>query len=431
MSYFNHAYEKVFVGTQTTAGNANVNLSNGFLTTAGLSTTILNQKSAVVNSNYGTGTFGAFNASTFQSVNTAGAPLGCCPLIFAAASVFSADSISPAIGGIQATRKSLKVDPNKVFKFVRTNPCTPQQQVLHIGNTNYTKTLSPTNATCCFTFLCNQQYNLRIDLKGSPVLRAFNKNLYRDAEYFTGCCTGVVPTPVDSTTVFIAWASFIVGDPYLSPFVSPIVYDQAGLPWSAPGTVGAPRTWDNYVSPGYLAGKCGGIRLLAAYTPTNFLDCTFQYFDHYEIAPITMYASLMDLVGDPCTFTGICVLTECPGLQAMGLGEKAVRDLILYEEYETQPFGSSDLRIREITLGNQELLALNRASYYYRYSIVHYIESRDNTVIAPDQVFRIDIITSVINTAFESFMSTWLSGCPGACNTLEIISCTPCTPLAP
>lgn len=429
MSYFSHAYEKTFVGTQTTAGNANVNLSNGFVITAGLPTQTLNQTSATVNSNYGTGTFGAFDASTFKSV-TAASVSGCCPLIIAAASIYNKDSISPAIGGIQETRKSDKIDPNKVVKFYRTDPCQPQQQVLHVGNTNYTKTLSPANSACCFTFLCNQQYNLRIDIKGSPALRAFNHNLYRDVEFFTGCCTGVVPTPVDSTLVFIGWASFIVSDPYLSLFISPIVYDQAGLAWQAPGTVGAARTWDNYVSPGYLTGKCGGMRMLAAYSPTNFLDCTFQYSDFYEIAPIVIYASLIDLVGDPCVFQGICVITECPGLQAMGLGEKAVRDLILFEEYATQPF-NSDLRIREITLGNQELLAINRSSYYYRYSIIHNIPSFDNTVINGDQKFRIDIITSVINTAFQTFMATWLAGCPGGCAALEIESCTPCTVLAP
>lgn len=429
MSYFNHAYEKTFLGTQTTANNANVNLSNGFLITAGLPTQTLNQRSTTVNANYGTGTFGVFSASTFQSV-AAGTVSGCCPLIIAAASIYNVDKISPAIGGIQETRKSLKIDPNKVTKFYRTNPCTPQQQILHVGNTNYTKTLSPSNAACCFGFLCGQTYNLRIDVKGAPALRAFNHNLYRDISAYTGCCAGVVPTNVDSTTVFIAWADQISKSPYLAAYISPIVYDQAGAAWYAPGTVGAPKTWDNYVSPGYLAGKCGGMRLAAAYAPTNFLDCTFQFSDYYEISPIVIDAEMIDLTGDPCTFTGICVITECPGLQAMGLGEKALRDLILFEEYATQPF-NSEYRIREVTLGNQELLAINRSSFYYRYSVLHHVTPHDNDVINGHLQYRVDIITTVINPAFETFMSTWLSGCPGACNTLEIESCNPCTPLAP
>jgi hypothetical protein len=437
MSYFNHKYEKTFVGTQTTAGNPNVNLSNGFVITAGLPTITLNQTAAggySGNNLYGTGTWGVFDASTFKSVNAAGVS-GCCPLIIAAASIYNQDSISPAIAGITETRKSRKIDPNKVAKFYRTNPCTGTQQVLHIGNTNYTKTLSPSNAACCFGFLCGESYDLRIDLKGSPIIRAFNHNVYQDITFYTGCCSGVVPTNVDSTLVFIGWANAILANPYLSIFLSPVVYDQSGNAWFAPGTTtypghtGAVNTWDTYVSPGYTTGKCGGMRLLAAYTPTNFLDCTFQYSDFYEIAPISIYASLIDRTGDPCTFSGICSITECYGLQTMGLGERALRDLIQYEEYETQGF-NSDLRIREITLGNQELLAINRSSLYYRYSIEHYLVNTDNDVINQSMnAWRVDIITTVANPSFETFMSTWLAGCSGSCASLEIEACSPCTTL--
>lgn len=105
--YFNHAYEKLFVGTQLTANNGNANLSNGFVITAGLQTSILNQTSATVNSNYGVGTFGMFDATTYKSV-TAGSVSGCCPLILAAASIFTNDQISPTIGGIKETVKSKK-----------------------------------------------------------------------------------------------------------------------------------------------------------------------------------------------------------------------------------------------------------------------------------------------------------------------------------
>src|ERR1035437_4264499 len=99
MAYFDHAIPFVYVGTQTTAGNANANLSNGFIITAGLPTAILNQTpSTPLNlphtpaystyGTFGTGTFGMFDASTFQSVAGGGSGLGCCPLILAAASVF-------------------------------------------------------------------------------------------------------------------------------------------------------------------------------------------------------------------------------------------------------------------------------------------------------------------------------------------------------
>ena len=179
MATFNHAYTKVFVGTSTTSANANANLQNGFIITAGLQTSILNQTSTTVNSNYGVGTFGMFDASTFKSVAGGGSGLGCCPLMLASASVFSNDILSPTYGGVTETPKSRKIDPNKVTAFYRVDPCAPQQQVMHIGNTNYTKTLSPANSACCFTFLCGESYSLRFDIKGGPVLRALNHNAYQ------------------------------------------------------------------------------------------------------------------------------------------------------------------------------------------------------------------------------------------------------------
>jgi hypothetical protein len=430
MAYFNHAIPKVFVGTQTTAANANVNLSNGFLITAGLPTQTLNQTSATVNSNYGVGTFGMFDASTFKSVANSGSGLGCCPLLLASASVFSNDVLSPTYGGVTETPKSRKIDPNKVTKFYRVDPCTPQQQVMHIGTTNYTKTLSPTDPKCCFTFLCGESYSLRIDIKGGPVLRALNHNAYQLVTFPAACCSGPVPSAIDSTLVFISWASQITTSPYMKDFLSPIVYDQSGLPWYAPGTVGAPRTWDNYVSPGFLAGKWAGMRILGAFVSTNFLDCTFQYTDHYEIEPIKFYAELVDFVGDPCEFTGLCVYTECPGLQSMGSGEEALRDLIMSEEYRQNGF-NSDLRIREITQGNQELTAISRTTRYYQYVLIHHVVTHDNVRTPKEEQYRLEIITSVINTSFQTFVANWLAGCAGGCNAFEIESCSPCTPLAP
>ena len=229
--------------------------------------------------------------------------------------------------------------------------------------------------------------------------------------------------------MFIEWAKQIITSPYMKDFISPIVYDQAGLAWQAPGTAGAARTWDTYTSPGYLTGKCGGLRILGAFASTSFLDCTFQYTDHYEIEPIKFYAELVDFEGDPCEFTGICVLTECPGLQSMGSGEKALRDLIQSEAYRQNGF-SSDLRIREITQGNQELTAISRTTRYYQYVLIHHVIVYDNVRTPQEEQYRLELITSVPNPTFQTFITNWLAGCPGQCNTLTINSCSPCTPLA-
>lgn len=429
MAYDLHAYPKVFVGTQLTADNANVNLNDGFVITSGLGTDILNQKSATVNSNYGPGTFGMFNKDTHKSVVAADVADTCCPLILACASLYGKDSISPFIGGMQETNKSKFINPKLVDHFYRTDPCAASQAVLHVGNTNYTSTLSPANPACSFEFLCGETYYLAIQVKGSPALRFLNRQNYIQVEGYTGCCTGPVPTAVDSTLVMIQWAQQIVSSPLISPFISPIVYDESGTAWYAPGTNGGSNEWDTYVSPGHVDGLTAGLRIIGAYVDTQFMDCTFQTTDFFEKEPVQIYAQMVDLTGNPCVFTGICVVNECLPIQGMGFGETMVRDLILSERYRQFHF-NTDLRKREIEQGTDVLAAVNRSSQYYRYTIIHSVPRPYNpaTIYSPDR-YRLEILTSSVNSAFETFMDTWLSTCNG-CTTLEVYDCTTCTPTA-
>jgi len=428
MAYDLHAFGKVFIGTQLTANNANVNLSDGFVITAGLGTDILAQTSSTVNSNYGVGTFGMFNSTTWKSVTSSGIT-ACCPLILASASLYANDKVSPFIGGYQESNKSKMINPKLITNFYRVDPCTPQQQILHIGNTKYTKTLSPTNAACCFAFNCGETYTLRIDIKGSPALRFLNHQLYRNIDFFTGCCPGPAITLVDSTLVMIGWANAIVTDPLMAQFISPIVYSEAGTALFPPGTAGQ-TTWDTYVSPGHVTGKCAGLRVLGAYVDTRFKDCTFQTTDFFEKEPIKIFVSMIDFNGDPCAFTGICTITECPALQGMGFGEQVLRDLILSERYRQFDF-NSDFRIREITQGDQEISAISRTAFFFRYVILHNIPRYNNPTSTYDNDrYRLEIITTKINTSFESFMNTWLGTCTN-CVSLSTNSCSPCTPLTP
>jgi hypothetical protein len=430
MAYDLHAYGKVFVGTQLTANNANTNLEDGFVVTSGLGTEILNQTSATVNSNYGTGTFGMFNSKTYKSVVAADvAADACCPLILASASLYANDSISPFIGGIKETNKSKYINPRLVDHFYRVDPCVGSQAIVHVGTTNYTSSLSPGNSDCSFEFLCGETYYLKIDLKGSPVLRFLNRQGYLQVEGYTGCCSGIVPEPVDSTLVMISWANGIVQSPLLSPFVSPIVYDESGNAWYAPGTNGGVDEWDSYVSTGHIDGATAGLRLIGAYVGTNFSDCTFQTTDFFEKEPVKIYASMVDLTGNPCAFTGICVVNECLPIQGMGYGETIVRELVLSEEYRQFHF-NKDFRKREIEQGTDVLSAINRRSQYYKYVIIHSIPRPYNPsgVYSHDR-YRLEIVTSSVNAAFETFMDAWLGACNG-CTSLETFACEVCTPVA-
>lgn len=301
-----------------------------------------------------------------------------------------------------------------------------------------------TAATCCFEFLCGETYYLRIDVKGSPALRALNHNAYQTLSAYTGCCTGPTPTVVDSTLVMIEWAKALIINNYLKPFIMPVVFDEVGTAWYAPGTTVDPisgaaitsaQWWTAYVSPGHIAGKCAGLRLIGAFVETKFGDCTFQVTDFFEKEPIKIYASLVDYTGDPCVFEGICVYNDCLGLQGMGFGEQVVRDLIRAESYLQNFFHSGDFRVREITQGYDITSAINRNALYSRYFILHSVPRFNNpTGVFDNDRYMLEIIipeanpaVPVGNVALDAFLSAWLNACAN-CVELEQQSCTYCVP---
>jgi len=432
MAYFNHAFQKAFVGTDGYTG-----LAGGQLGTPG---NIL-----------ATGQFAFVDPKTWEVLQYA--PEGCCPLILAAGSLYTKDKIG-SHGGYQESNKSKIINPKYVNRFYRVDPNPAQQNVINIGFTPFN---ALAGGSCEKEFLCDETYSLRIDVKGSPALRFLNHNAYLTVEAYTGCCPSgsIAPVPVDGTLVMIQWAQQIVGIPtansivdsaktVISPFVLPVVTAENNSLWYAPGTVTAGLvapagytiggTWDNYVSPGHTPGEFAGITLFGAYVGTSFEDCTFQTSDFFEKEPVRLYASLVDYAGAPCEFEGLCVVTECEGLQAMGLGESVARDVILSERYR-QNFFHTDLRIREITQGNEILNTINRNAFYTRYYLQHSVPRFNNpTGTFDNDQYLLEVITNGVDVAFETFVNSWIGNCTD-CLDLEIIeaitACTPLIPLAP
>lgn len=434
MLNFNSSFNMVFLGTQVSGAgagqNANPNLNNGFIIADDILTSSLKNTSSTAKLNFGLGSFGFFDSKTWKSISDAGGGPACCPLVLVGAPIYDKDKIGPFHGGYQESQKSKIIVPKLISAFYRVDPCSAQAQVTHIGTTKYTKSLSPVNSACSFEFRCGESYTLHIEARGSAALRFLNHQAYRDIDFYTGCCPAGAPTTVvDSTLVMIGWANKIINDPILSIFYDPIVYDENGKAWYKPGTSGQP-TWDTYSSPGHQTGKTGGLRLQGSYTDTTFTNCTFQVTDFFEVEPVMTTVSMVDLTGSPCAFTGICVTNECNGVQVMGTGEQMVRDLALSEEYR-QNFLHTDLRIREITMGNQIVGALNRSTNYTRYVIRHNVPRKYNPTSTYDHdQYELHIVSVGSNSAFESFMSNWLDTC-GDCVSMETFSCTPCSILTP
>jgi len=284
-------------------------------------------------------------------------------------------------------------------------------------------------ADCCKEFLCDETYSLRLDVKGSPALRFLNRNSYYTADYYTGCCEDetIAPVAVDSTLVMVGWAEQLLNSPLIRPFISILVVDETGTIWYPPSTPAAQLpagfdTWDNYVSAGHTADACAGLIIAGAYVDTRFGDCTFQTSDFFEKEPVRLYISEVDYNGDPCAFGGICVETECESRQANGFGEQAVRDLIMSESYR-QNFFHSDLRIREITQGDQELQVIDRAALYDRVYLQHNVPRFNNpTGVFDNDQYLLEIILPEGGAAdVYTDLSTWLDAC-GVCK-IEELTC--------
>jgi hypothetical protein len=297
--------------------------------------------------------------------------------------------------------------------------------------TAHTQTGCGTTSTCCKEFLCGETYSLRVDVKGSPAMRFLNHNAYATVDAYTGCCPdgAIAPTVVDSTIVMIAWANALITNPIVAPFLQIVVQTELGQLLYAPGTSAAflaangADTWDNYVSPGHTTNACAGIIINGAYVDTKFGDCSFQVSDFYEKEPVKLYASEVDLNGDPCTFDSLCTVTECEGLQVNGLGETVLRELTLSESYR-QNFLATDIRIREITQGNQIISSIDRNALYFRTILQHNVPRNYNPsgTFDSDQ-YLLEIYSLAALTTFNNDTAGWLDAC-GTCDTSENYTCS-------
>ena len=448
MAYFNHAFSKRFLGTGATrtalSTGAPITALNpastgGMITTVGTTTATLSTLTP--------GYFGFFDPKTYACVGTVASV--CCPLLLASSALQSNDKIGPFHGGYKETNKSKVVNPKYIQAAYRVDDCVPKQAIVSVGTTP--ETLVPAlpatgfqggtvQANCAMDFLCGETYYLRIDVKGSPALRALNHNAYQTLSAYTGCCSGPVPDAVDPTLVYIEWAKALIINNYLNPFVLPVVFDTTGAAWYAPGTTVDPISgaavlpaawWTAYVSPaGPYAGLTAGMRLFGAYVGTVFGDCTFQITDFFEREPVKIYASLVDYNGDPCVFEGLCVYNDCLGLQGMGFGDTVLKDFILSESY-LQNFFHSDLRIREITQGYDISTAIPRNALYTRYYILHSVPRFNNPSGTFDnERYMLEVVTGTAgNAALDAFLTTWLGTCAD-CVPFDTHVCVACTPVA-
>lgn len=430
MSYFNHAFNKAFYGSGSPVTTN---------TTADLST----------------GDYGFANPKTWNMVDASALTTGQ-PLYFVAGSLRNVDQIGPFAGGYTESVKSKLINPKYITRAYRVDAANPQNMQITVGsNTVAVPTSGETPADWCNlnsgsvvnrTFACNSTYNLRVDIKGSPVLRFLTRNTYYTAAAYTGCCPeGVdgIGSEVNPLLVYIQWAYQLLNSPLISPFIKvDITYttDYTAGVWSKigdgtastanletllayindPSTIPAVENWDT-VSAGVVVPGLGraGLIIEGAYVDTEFGTCTFYPNDSIiaKLEPVKIYASEVDLNGDPCAFGGVCVHNQCAAQQGTGFGESAVRDLIMSEAYMQQPlYTGLDLRIREILKGGKngsdalDAIANIDTYGYTRYYIQHSVPRLNNpTSTFDNEQYMIELIMPAANTAFEDALVAWLA----------------------
>lgn len=450
MAYFNHAFRKSFLGghpAQVAApGVAGID-NTGLLLTAGIPTVALSDGSYNTVPDTNTlGVYGVFNAETYVSLNPTVTPESCCPIIIASAPIFTNDKIGPFAGGYRETNKSKMINAKYVSRAYRVDPCAPIQNIVHVGKTPYTVE----NNNCCKDFLCDETYYLRLDIKGSPALRFLTRNSYYVADYYTGCCVDdTAPAAVDPTLVYIGWGKQFFNSPLIAPFLSIRIYDTTGAPvgpaytkatYDAAVQAGT-LAWDLYVSPaGPFEGECAGMTFTGAYVDTIFGNCTFYPTDFFQVEPIRILPSEVDYTGDPCIFTGICVVEECAPRQGNGYGDTVLKELILSESYMQNYFATNmDLRIREITQGYDISSAINRTGFYSRVYIQHNVPRFNNptSTFDNDQYLLEIILPNLSNfaggldvapgdTNIEQFLNDWFAACNGPCTEVAYVGCFDC-----
>jgi hypothetical protein len=423
MAYFNHAFKKVFIATKPSQGQSggfdaegaageNAGVVDGVLVSTGVHVSKLKSTAASEGFQLGVGTLGIFDAKTDRSIDTTELENGCCPFYFAGASIKLNDKQGPQHGGYQESHKSKVINPKYVRKgwIAVANPATAA--FVQVGAT-------PDNladASCAKEFLCGETYYLRVEVKGTAALRFANHNLYQTLQADGGCCDDPSnPTPVaeNGLDVYKQWAVAIAENPYLKDFIRPIlVVDGDSYAYDEASAVAAGLDPSKVFSAVTTSATAVGLILQGAYVDTTFGDCTFQTSDYYGKEPIQIYASEVDYNGDPCTFDGICVVETCPGVQANGLGEEKVRELLLSESY-LQNFMHSDLRIREITQGTRAYEVLDRQAQYDSVFLLHSVPRFSNPsgvfdndqylieIIAPegDASAVLDIVTKTLECA--------------------------------
>lgn len=173
------------------------------------------------------GQLGFASAKTWQLINTGAASVATHPEVYLVqGSLYKDDQLGKHFkdrashGGFKESVKSRKINGRFITWFAKHNPVNEKQHVVQIG-------YNGSVGCACPEFEKDKYYWIRVELKGSPVLRAYTRNLYRTIGVYTGCaasdCADVAcAESADPKKVFEAFAQGIKNDPELHHFLKEV-----------------------------------------------------------------------------------------------------------------------------------------------------------------------------------------------------------------
>jgi hypothetical protein len=445
--YFPHAFRKSFLPASTTLRTSG--------TTAALTA----------------GQVGFFDAKTFAALSTGANS----PFILAQGSYFAADKIGPVHGGYKESVKSKVINPKYISRLIKVSGKASKNQVIKI------------DASACAGLACDSTFRLRLDIKGSPALRFLSHNLYKTLDAYSGCCdvsksavdqtsillkwadqineapllqdfiqakvwkeahTGVAIDPTAaSATIVVANADrtkFTVGDkveaagiPANTLVVSVGAADSAStgnanvvLSQAATSSTNVTASiFDVVVSASYVPATTGlgnvnsHLQIITAYVDTTFGTCTFTPTDKYDLEPLFVYASFVEESGDPCATSCFAVSELQAPVQASGVGETVLRELILDGRYLQNAYPDSSrvdsLRMREIE-ADPALATVNRSGLYDQVLILHNVPRFNNPTSTFDNDQYLLVVHVPAGTSTVSITDFVRDACTAANNAVTL-----------
>lgn len=189
MALFPYALRKVFIGT-------------GHIRTTGHT------------SDLKPGELGLFDGDSFKALAPGATYTKAPQVVLAQGSFHQKDVLALGHGGLKESLKA-KIDGHFISDFRKVDPKRARNHVIAIGydGVDDTKDLAVQK---------DQVYKLRVTIKGSPVSRFMNHDIYHDFIYKTECvegCTDNCDDPADATKAAADFAAQINSHPFISPFI--------------------------------------------------------------------------------------------------------------------------------------------------------------------------------------------------------------------